>query len=440
MQQAFITAQTGFPEVLVAQKVKYCLYARKSTEQDEKQALSIDSQIKEMMAIAERDGLEIVDIRREAHSAKDSGQRPIFKELLEDIRRGRYTGILTWAPDRLSRNAGDLGSVVDLMDEKKLIEIRTYGQQFRNSPNEKFLLMILCSQAKLENDNKSINVKRGLKTRCEMGLWPAQAPTGYIKEKRMDRKCQTLIDPDRASIVKKIFEKAAYEKWSGRKIYHWLKFDLNFRSIASNKNLTLSNIYMMLGNPFYYGVFEYPRKSGNFYTGRHEPIINKELFELVQEQVKSQALRTQEPKEFAFTKMMTCGLCGSGVCADEKFKKLKDGSVNRHIYYGCTRSKDKNCKCGYINEIELIQQFEKLIEQVNINEIGMKEKIKYEVERIKRFNQSVLNIKQHIQIKDVDIRDYAKFILKDGSIEEKRELLTCFKSKILLKEKQIYLP
>ncbi len=300
--------------------------------------------------------------------------------------------------------------------------------------------MILCSQAKLENDNKSINVKRGLKTRCEMGLWPAQAPTGYIKEKRMDRKCQTLIDPDRASIVKKIFEKAAYEKWSGRKIYHWLKFDLNFRSIASNKNLTLSNIYMMLGNPFYYGVFEYPRKSGNFYTGRHEPIINKELFELVQEQVKSQALRTQEPKEFAFTKMMTCGLCGSGVCADEKFKKLKDGSVNRHIYYGCTRSKDKNCKCGYINEIELIQQFEKLIEQVNINEIGMKEKIKYEVERIKRFNQSVLNIKQQIQIKDVDIRDYAKFILKDGSIEEKRELLTCFKSKILLKEKQIYLP
>jgi DNA invertase Pin-like site-specific DNA recombinase len=61
----------------------------------------------------------------------------------------------------LSRNAGDLGSVVDLMDENKLIEIRTYGQHFKNSPNEKFLLMILCSQAKLENDNKSINVKRG---------------------------------------------------------------------------------------------------------------------------------------------------------------------------------------------------------------------------------------------------------------------------------------
>ena len=105
-------------------KVKYCLYARKSTESDEKQALSIDSQVKEMLQIADRDGLEIVDIRRESHSAKDSGQRPVFNEILADIRSGRYTGILTWAPDRLSRNAGDLGSLVDLMDQKLLFEIR----------------------------------------------------------------------------------------------------------------------------------------------------------------------------------------------------------------------------------------------------------------------------------------------------------------------------
>ncbi len=420
-------------------KVKYVLYARKSTESDEKQALSIESQVKEMLTIADRDGLTVVDIRRESHSAKESGQRPVFKELLEDIRRGRYTGILTWAPDRLSRNAGDLGSVVDLMDENKLIEIRTYGQHFKNSPNEKFLLMILCSQAKLENDNKSINVKRGLRTRCEMGLRPGPAVVGYLNEKRMDKKCEVVIDHERAPIVKQMFEKVAYEKWSGRKVFHWLKFDLNFKTRNGNKGLTLSNIYLILQNPIYYGVFEYPKKSGNFYTGKHEPIISKELYDQVQGQVKSQVLRIQEPKEFAFTKMMSCGLCDSGICADEKFKKLKDGSVNRHVYYSCTKSKDKYCKCGYINEVELIEQFEKLLDQINISEIGMKEKIKYEVERIKKFQQSVLNIKQQIQIKDVDIRDYAKFILKDGAIEEKRELLTCFKSKILLKEKQIYI-
>jgi hypothetical protein len=255
----------------------------------------------------------------------------------------------------------------------------------------------------------------------------------------MDKKCEVVVDQERAPIVKQMFEKVAYEKWSGRKVFHWLKFELNFKTRNGNKGLTLSNIYLILQNPIYYGVFEYPKKSGNFYTGKHEPIISKELYDQVQGQVKSQVLRVQEPKEFAFTKMMSCGLCDSGICADEKFKKLKDGSVNRHVYYSCTKSKDKNCKCGYINENELIEQFEKLLDQINISEIGMKEKIKTEVERIKQFNQSVLNIKQQIQIKDVDIRDYAKFILKDGSIEEKRELLTCFKSKILLKEKQIYL-
>jgi len=435
----YTTAQFSSQTLAPAKKIKYCLYARKSTESDERQALSIDSQVKEMLAIADKEELDIIDIRRESHSAKESGQRPVFKEILADIRNGRYNGILTWAPDRLSRNAGDLGSVVDLMDEKKLLEIRTYGQHFKNSPNEKFLLMILCSQAKLENDNKSINVKRGLKTRVEMGLWPAPPPTGYLKEKQMDRKCETLIDPDRAPIIKQIFEKIAYEKWSGRRIYNWLKFDLNFKTAYGNKNLSLSNIYILLQNTFYYGVFEYPKKSGNWYNGKHEPIITKELFDQVQLQVKSQVLRQQEPKEFAFIKLMTCGLCGSGISADEKFKKLKDGSVNRHVYYLCSKSKDRNCKSGYINELDLIKQLVELLDQVNINEIGMREKIKSELERMKKFQHSVLGIKQEVKIKDIDIRDYAKFILKDGTIDEKRELLSYFKSKIVLKEKSVSL-
>ena len=419
-------------------KINYVLYARKSTESDEKQALSIESQVKEMLQIADRENLNIVDIRREAHSAKDSGQRPVYKEILEDIKRERFNGILVWHPDRLSRNAGDLGSIVDLMDQKLLVEIKTYGQSFTNTPSEKFLLMILCSQAKLENDNKSINVKRGLRTRVEMGLWPGPAPTGYLKEKRVDRKCQAIIDPDRSGVIRNVFEKVAYEKWSGRKVYQWLKFELNFKTAGGNKNLSLGNIYMILQNHFYYGVFEYPVKSGNWYTGKHEPLITKELFDQVQLQVKSNVIRV-ENKEFAFTKLMTCGLCGSGITPDEKFKKQKNGNIHRHVYYGCNKSKDIECKCGYINEIDLIKQFEELIEKIDINEIGIKDKIKTEVERIKKFQRSVLGIKEKIEVKDIDIRNYAKYILIEGLDIEKRELLGCFKSKITLKNKIIFI-
>src|SRR3989344_8902204 len=128
-------------------KVKYCLYARKSTESEERQVLSIDRQIKEMLQLADREGLEIEEMKRERHSAKETGTRPVFNEIVDDLRAGKYNGILTWAPDRISRNAGDLGKIVDLMDAGGLQEIRTHSQSFRNNPNEKFLLMILGSQA-----------------------------------------------------------------------------------------------------------------------------------------------------------------------------------------------------------------------------------------------------------------------------------------------------
>jgi DNA invertase Pin-like site-specific DNA recombinase len=251
-------------------KVRYCLYARKSTESEERQVLSIDSQIKEMLQLAEREALEIVAMKRESHSAKETGQRPIFNEIVEEIKAGKFNGILTWAPDRISRNAGDLGKIVDLMDSGGLLEIRTYGQSFRNNPNEKFLLMILGSQAKLENDNRGVNVRRGLRTRCEMGLRPGIAPTGYFNERHADKKCEVGIDEERAPVIVQMFEKVAYEKWSGPKLYHWLRFELNFQTVGK-KPLALGNMYRILSNPFYHGIFEFPKKSGNWYQGKHHP-------------------------------------------------------------------------------------------------------------------------------------------------------------------------
>jgi len=393
-----------------------------------------------MLQIADRDGLEIIDIRRESHSAKDSGQRPVFNEIIKDLRTGRYTGILTWAPDRLSRNAGDLGSLVDLMDQKLLLEIKTYGQHFTNSPNEKFLLMILCSQAKLENDNKSVNVKRGLRMRCEMGLWPAPAPTGYLNEKRIDRKCQVIVDPQRAPIIKQMFEKVANEHWSGRKIYHWLKFDMNFRSATSNKPLTLSNIYKLLQTPFFYGTFEYPMGSGNFYTGKHQPLITRELFEKAREQLKRSEI-VRENKEFAFTKLMTCGLCGSGVTANERLKLIKStGLTARYVYYGCTRFKDPDCKCGYLREEELVKQLIELISQMDMNDLDIRKRFNEELKRVTKFHKTFLGIKQAGTLdKEFNVKDYAAYVLREGTIAEKRELLACLKSKLVFKNKTITL-
>lgn len=354
------------------------------------------------------------------------------------MKAGKYNAILTWAPDRISRNAGDLGKIVDLMDAGILHEIRTYSQRFTNNPNEKFLLMILGSQAKLENDNRDINVKRGLRTRAEMGLWPTTPPTGYLTQKDMEKKCQVIPDPERAHVIKKMFEKVAYEKWSGRKVHQWLKFELNFKTVG-NKNLALSNIYRLLQNTFYYGTFEYPRDSGNWYQGKHTPLITKELFDLVQEQVKDSQLVRKENIEFAFTKIMKCGLCGSGISATEKFKKLKSGGHNRHVYYGCTKARDKNCKCGYINETDLIQQLQKLTDKLDLKKTPMQNKIKAEIRRFKKFQGMVTGKTDSIQVNDVDVQNYAKFILKEGEDQEKRDLLSCLSGEMVLADKKVSL-
>jgi hypothetical protein len=299
--------------------------------------------------------------------------------------------------------------------------------------------MILCSQAKLENDNRGINVKRGLRARCELGLWPTVPPTGYLKERRLDRKNECLIDPDRAPVIKQMFEKVAYEKWSGRKIYHWLKFELNFRTAAGKKHLSLGNIYRLLENTFYYGPFEYPRGSGMWYQGKHEPIITKELFDLVQNQVKNSQLVRKENIEFGFTKIMKCGLCGSGISATEKFKKLKNGGHNRHVYYGCTKARDKNCECGYINETDLIKQLQKLTDKLDLKKTPMQNKIKAEIRRFKKFQNMLTGKSDRIGIDDVDVQNYANFILKEGEDQEKRDLLGCLRGDISLINKVVTL-
>jgi DNA invertase Pin-like site-specific DNA recombinase len=418
--------------------VRYCLYARKSTESEEQQVLSIDSQIKEMLAVAEKEKLEIVEIKRESHSAKEAGARPVFNEIVEEIKSEKFNGILTWAPDRISRNAGDLGRIVDLMDQGRLYDIRTYGQRFTNNPNEKFLLMILGSQAKLENDNKRINVKRGLKARVEMGLWPGIAPTGYLNDSRKDHKCEILIDPVRSPIIKKVFEKIGIERWSGRKVHAWLKSDIRFVS-RFGKDMNLSTLYKMLKNPFYCGVFEYPRGSGNWYTGKHEPLINQELFQAVQEKIAEENRPKTKFKEWNFTKLLLCGYCGSGITAQERAKILSTGEPISYVYYSCSRAKDVNCRNPYLREEKVIEQLAGLIDQISLDEIGARHLIEREVSRYNKLRAEVEGKSETIKAKEMDIRKYAKYLLKNGSREEKRELLEHLRDRLILNDRVITL-
>lgn len=246
METGLVKAPNGYDKPQgITPPIRYCLYARKSSEQDERQALSIQSQTDEMLAMAKREDLEVAEIRQESHSAKVAGQRPVFMSIVNDIGNGVFQGLLTWAPDRLSRSAGDLGLLVDLMDGGKLQEIRTFGQTFRNIPSEKFLLMILGSQAKLENDQRGINVKRGLKAKALKGWRPGIAPLGYLNEYKGNKGEQKVfLDPERAPTIREAFRKVAKEGYSGRQLHVWLD-KIGFRT-RQGKRIAYSALYRLL--------------------------------------------------------------------------------------------------------------------------------------------------------------------------------------------------
>ncbi|OQY69063.1 hypothetical protein B6D29_00140 [Microgenomates bacterium UTCPR1] len=399
-------------------QIQYCLYARKSLESDERQIMSIDSQIKEMKVLAERDKVYIKEIRYESHSAKASGQRPVFQKLIEDIVKGEFNGIITWNPDRLSRNAGDLGRIVDLMDQEKLQEIKTYSQSFHNQPNDKFLLMILCSQAKLENDNRAINVKRGMRMKCEMGWRPGVAPLGYMNRTFAGVR-DIIIDPERAPIIKEAFDRAAYMYHSGRMVKEWM--DKAGFTTRKGRRITISMVYLMLKNPFYYGYYEYPK--GKLYKGKHEPIITKEVFEDTQSELTDPSKHSYIGKIFAFKGLFKCYTCGSGICGEEKKRKLKNGGFHRHVYYHCTRSRDRKCKEKYIEEKKLIESLLKTVNNIPDEQLVVTSNLKDAMEEYKRIIREANYLSKDNYDGEITIREYTEYVIREGSPKARRELI-----------------
>lgn len=406
-------------------ELKYCLYARKSTESDERQAMSIGSQIKEMSELANREQLQIVTVKQESFSAKNSAARPIFNEMLNEIREGLYDAILTWAPDRLARNAGDLGSLVDLMDSGKLHQIRTFGQSFENTPNEKFLLMILGSQAKLENDNRSINVKRGLRAKCETGWRPGMPPLGYFTRGASGNGRDVIVDEERAPYIKQMFEMSASGK-SGRYIQRWLESN-NIRT-RGDKRIPLSAIYRMLGNPYYYGEFEYPKGSGKWYKGQHEPLITKELFDRVREALAVPPKPKWGAKDFPFKGFIKCYTCGSSLVGEHKQRKRRDGSVREYTYYHCSRQVDRDCKELFAREKDIVDQLYEMRHQLIPDKSVIEPSFKSAVQKVSDMSDIPFD-------KAFDV--YSKYVLYKGTKYEQTQLVRNINARLSLRERRV---
>jgi len=342
------------------------IYARKSTESEDRQILSIDSQVRELKEHAQREGLVISRVLIESKSAKAPG-RPVFNELFTLVQSGRVDGVLCWKLDRLARNPVDGGAVIWAIEERKLATIYTPQRAFTNTSNDKFWMQLEFGMAKKYVDDLSDNVKRGLRAKIAQGWLPGLSPLGYVN----DQVAKTIIkDPERFLLIRKMWDLMLTGNYSPAKVLHiaTTKWGLRTRKLrrVGGGPMAYSAVYKMFANPFYYGVFVI---NGALVMGSHEPMISKEEFDRVQGILHTSSRPRPQKHTFAFTGQIRCGECGAMVTAEHKINR----QGHQYVYYHCTkRKRSLQCRQRVIQQAKLEQQISNLLASITISK-GLKD-------------------------------------------------------------------
>ncbi len=312
--------------------MRYFTYCRKSSEAEDRQVMSIESQLSTLQrAFADKPGIEFSAIYEEAFSAKSPG-RPRFDEMIQRIERGDAEGIVSWAPDRLARNSIDGGRIVYLLDRGILHDLKFATYTFENNSQGKFMLQIMFGQSKYYSDALSENVKRGNRTKIERGWRPNQCPLGYIN----DPLTKTVIkDPVHFPLIRTMYDLVLTGAYSPKAIALLARDQWGFRTPKKKriggKPLSISTVYRIFTNPFYAGVIEW---GGQTFPGKHQAVVTLDEFARVRGLLRRPGRPRPQKYTFAFTGMIRCAACGRSVTAEHKINRY--GS--RYLYYHCSRS------------------------------------------------------------------------------------------------------
>ena len=343
--------------------MRYFVYCRKSSESEDRQALSIESQQNELQrSFGSQNDITIVGIYHEAFSAKAPG-RAKFSEMLRRIELGEAEGIIAWHPDRLARNSIDGGRIIYLLDQKKLRDLKFSTFTFENNPQGKFMLSIIFGYSKYYVDSLSENVKRGNRTKVENGWRPNSAPLGY----KNDKETKTIVgDPIHFPLIRKMYDLMLTGTYSPKEIALIARDEWGFRTPIKKrmggKPLALSTVYKILTNPFYAGIIEW---DGRVYQGKHEAVVALAEFDRVQEILGRPGRPQPQKHTFAFTGMIRCGECRLMVTAENKVNRF--GS--RYVYYHCTKRRlEPRCPQPSIEVRELERQIIEFLEEILIPE------------------------------------------------------------------------
>jgi DNA invertase Pin-like site-specific DNA recombinase len=186
----------------------YGVYARKSSESEDRQVQSIERQIDDFIELQQREQLTFYEVPIEESQSAFSVGREGFNKLVSLTKKGKVNAWLCWHANRLSRNPIDAGVIIDLLDRGLLHHIRTPSRIYLNTPTDKMMLQIEFTMSKKDSDDKSMFVKSGLKKRYKKGLPNGKAPIGFLNDKTKDIGDRDwLVDKERFDKLKTTLHK-----------------------------------------------------------------------------------------------------------------------------------------------------------------------------------------------------------------------------------------
>lgn len=345
-------SQIGEAEVK-PDKLKYVMYLRKSTEEKGKQIRSIPDQKKECLEYAKREGISISekDIVIETRSAKESGTRPYFKKMIEDLVSGKYNAILAWHPDRLARNMKDAGEIIDLLDKGSIVDMKFVSFTFSNDTSGKLLLGITFAMSKEYSDKLSDNVMRGNTRKMEEGKIVSFIPKGYYKDKNDIPRADTVA----LEVIKEAF-KLRLQGETLETIASYINNQTARVNTTAENKLGIyrkQQVMRMLENPFYAGIYLHGNKIeilGSNYE--FTPVITPEEYLLINKKVSEKSTKLKRVLKFFkkegvkadfLRQCILCSECGHTMSAGIMTKKTSKGEENR-FHYRCdqTGCKAKN--------------------------------------------------------------------------------------------------
>jgi DNA invertase Pin-like site-specific DNA recombinase len=340
---------------------QYVIYARKSTESEDRQVLSIPAQIDELKALAARRGIVVARVIDESRSAKEPG-RPHFGELVRDISAGKIGGVLCWKLDRLARNPIDGAAIMWALSKKTLGEVVTPSRTFNGSSDDVLLMSIEFGMAKKYVDDLSDNVIRGLKARAARGWLPNRPPLGYLS----DRNSHTIvIDPVRFPLLRRAME-YVIRGTRPSEVLDILNRVWGYRNPthvegAEGAPMPRSTFYRILGDPFYSGLFRF---RGELYKGLHPIMVSPEETDTIQRVLKREGRPRSAHHEWSYTGLIRCGACGGMITASWQRGRL--GKL--YPYYYCPRR--NGCGQPYASLEDLEAQLSHWFDRISLpNEV-----------------------------------------------------------------------